>query len=439
MSRDPRPRQETLRVPPVVAGVAGAVAERLREESIPLDDVSRARMERSLVQAWRTHASARVPLPRAADEPAPARARTAVWAASLAISGVCGALVGLYALHEDGAASRVRPGTAHFELRIGDAAVQSGQIAEGQVLESGKHGHIEVDLGSALIDMARGSRVRFDRMAIEELRLSLVKGRIDVDFHPAERGRQRMLIESRAGSVAVVGTRFAVDVDALGNTEVRVTEGVVEVTPRDGGEVRRIEAGHATVVRVDEGNAFERAVRDAIEENMHAAVDEEPGVLATDEPAEVLDLTLPGAMPERVRTALGPAGIARRLDTARQLLRDGRHAQARSRLEELASDGAIATHYRAEALTLIAESYTAQGQIPRATAAYERVVVLAAGHAAAHNAQFALARLLERYTDNREVAAAAYDSYLQQAPSGALAPQAREALCRLGRASACQR
>ena len=83
-----------------------------------------------------------------------------------------------------------------------------------------------------------------------------------------------MAIESVAARVQVVGTRFAVQVDALGNTDVRVTEGVVEVVPRSGAETRRVPAGGETYVRVDDGDEYERAVRNAIAQNVDSLADE---------------------------------------------------------------------------------------------------------------------------------------------------------------------
>jgi hypothetical protein len=57
---------------------------------------------------------------------------------------------------------------------------------------------------------------------------------------------------------------------------------------------------------------------------------------------------------------------------------------------------------------------------------------------AGHNARFALGRLLERYAHDESGAASAYRRYLERAPQGALAAQARQALCRLGDASYCE-
>jgi hypothetical protein len=75
---------------------------------------------------------------------------------------------------------------------------------------------------------------------------------------------------------------------------------------------------------------------------------------------------------------------------------------------------------------------------PRATCAYREAVAIAPHHPAGHNALFALARLLERYTDDRSAAGSVYRDYVERAPKRALAGQAREALCRLGDASTCQ-
>ena len=48
---------------PRVSGKAAQLAQALRAQPEGLDEVTRARMERSLVQAWRTRAAANVPLP----------------------------------------------------------------------------------------------------------------------------------------------------------------------------------------------------------------------------------------------------------------------------------------------------------------------------------------------------------------------------------------
>ncbi|MGD8860423.1 MAG: FecR domain-containing protein [Myxococcales bacterium] len=453
--------EEGRSLPRLPEGGAGRVARELREQGDALDDFSRARMERAMLQAWRTRAAAHVPLPsRRLRRRGRARA---MWAASIAASAFAGAVLGLIMLDAE-RPTTVPAGTARFELRIGDAAVQSGSVAEGQLLESGKHGHIEVNLGDARVDMGRETRLRFERIDADELALSLSRGRVDVDFHPERKGEQRLSVSSRAARVNVIGTRFSVTVDALGNTDVEVRQGVVEVVPRSGAPTRRVAAGERLQVRVDDGDSYERAVRNAIEDRLAEAapaVQTGPsgeGVDGTDvafEDADAApdmdfsDLVAPGpsrprvddvtAHPARrsVATPPSPAELEQALTAARELLRKGQHAAARARLTAMA-EGEAPTRYRLEALTLVAESLTAQGYIPRARRAYERAVSIAPAHPAALNAQFALARLLERYTHDAEAAARVYRGYLARAPSGALAGQAREALCRLGDALHCK-
>jgi hypothetical protein len=432
---DSSPPNQTMRVPPAVGGNAGALANRLRERRLHLDEVTRARMERTLVQAWRTHGAANVELPRARRTTTSIRVPRGTWMASLAGAAVAGALVAFYMFAGDRSLPVAQPSGAHFELRIGDAAVQSGALTEGQVLESGKHGYIDVDLGTARVHMEHDTRMRFDRMTSTELVLSMQKGKVDVDFHPLHKGQQHMAIESLAARVQVVGTRFSVQVDALGDTDVRVTEGVVEVVPRSGAEVRRVAAGDETYVRVDDGDEYERAVRNAIAQNVDSLAEPTPPAAAQPPKPDMdfsadVDLDLPA-------NDSGTAAAARKLSAARRQLRLGHHVVARARLRDVA-EGSVPLHLRVEALTLIAESYTAQGDIPRAAQAYERADELAPTNPAGHNARFALGRLLERYAHDGPGAAAAYRRYLERAPQGALSAQARQALCRLGDASYCE-
>ncbi|HEX2678838.1 MAG TPA: FecR domain-containing protein, partial [Polyangiales bacterium] len=335
---------------------------------------------------------------------------------------------------------------AHFELVIDDGAVQSGYLSEGQMLESGKHGHIEVGLAQSRVDIAPESRVRFERLAQDELRLSLVTGEVEVAFHPEHKGKDRMSIETRAARVLVVGTRFEVKASASGDTTVNVSEGVVQVVPRNGGEPHFVRAGEHIEVPAEAPADRERAVRAGIEARI---AQPEPGAA---EPAQGKDeVAVAGDAAERGAQVAQADGDARddrdarrddasperKLEAARDLLMHGKHAAARERLQKIAH-GSLPTSTRVEALTLIAESYTAQGQVPRATEAYREAVRIAPHHPAGYNALFALARLLERYTEDKSSAGSAYREYLERAPTGALAPQAREALCRLGDAASCK-
>jgi tetratricopeptide (TPR) repeat protein len=239
------------------------------------------------------------------------------------------------------------------------------------------------------------------------------------------------VVESLAARVQVVGTRFRVDVDGLGNTQVSVREGVVEVVPRSGA-VRRVAAGQNTYVRADEGDDYERAVRAAIERNLGAQGSREPAV-AKEREAEATPPADVDAVPNGQRAK----AIARKLENARRLLRRGQHAAARAQLRGL-TEPPTALRFRVEAWTLTAESYTAQGDIPKASQAYRRADEIAPTSASGNNARFALARLLERYAHDRDAAAAAYHRYLERAPQGALGSQAKQALCRLGETEYCE-
>ena len=408
------------------------VAFTLKNEQQGLDDVARARMERNLVEAWRARGARAVAVPSIR----PHFSRS-TWALSLAASAAFGALCALYVLHNRETVASIAPEIpARFDLVIDDGSVQSGYLTEGQVLESGQHGHVEVALEQSRVDVAPDSRVRFERLGRSELRLSLMKGRVEVAFHPERRGQQHMSIETRSARVLVVGTQFSVDVDSQGNTKVSVTEGVVQVVPRGEGETQFVRAGQQVSVPVQAPSERARAVREEIETHLREEAAPSPKARTP----EVADVALAEAHPQagRRQQCAQEAGVDSRLEAARSLLLQGRHSAARERLLKLAKKQTLPTSTRVEALVLTAESYTAQGQIGRATETYRDAVNIAPHHPAGYNALFALARLSERYTDDRSAAGAVYREYLERAPRGALAAQAREALCRLGDAASCE-
>ena len=176
-------------------------------------------------------------------------------------------------------------------------------------------------------------------------------------------------------------------------------------------------------------------MREGIESRLRA----EPAALHPDAstPAEAATAGLNEGRATRRQHCAQETSTDGRLESARGLILQGRHAAARERLQKLAKRETQSTSVRVEALVLIAESYTAQGQIGRAADTYRDAIRIAPQHPAGYNALFALARLNERYTDDRSAAGAVYREYLQRAPHGALAAQAREALCRLGDAASC--
>lgn len=429
------------------------LADALRADGGRLDDIRRARMERDLVATWKQRATARF-----AERSVDRRGRRLGWVASVAVSGVIGGLVVLYGAQQPEVASRVAPVAtpAYFEVRIGDAATQTGALVQGQTLASGDHGQVQVHIGATRIDMERQSRLRFERITDKELRVSLAAGEINVAYHPTRGGEQRLSVETASATVLVVGTEFAVAVDPTGGTDVRVTEGVVRVMSRAGHDDHVLTAGDAT--RVD---AAEVAV--VAEPTASGATADEPAFdadLDFGESPEAIDIERlvassalsgsaksSGHIGATSRDGVGARGEdvaeaermtpTRRLDLARALLRQGHHDQARALLRDL-TETSQAVGLQVEAWTLTAESYTAQGYVPRAADSYRKAADVGRGTQAGHNAVFAWARLLERHTRDQQAAVLVYERYLREAPEGALSLQAMDALCRLGVLAHCQ-
>ena len=346
-----------------------------------------------------------------------------------------GAGAGLYAVTR-GPGPAIAAGQAQFELHIGDAAMQRGTVTTGQELQSGDSGRIEVEVGDSRLEFGRRTHVRFDRISDDDVALTLLSGRLDVRFHPQRPGEQRLAVSTRAARVRVVGTEFVVGVDGVGNTTVTVSEGVVEVVPRQGGDIERVRAGETILMPVDAGDEYERSLRASIEQEI-AALDlaAPPPVQdeheATSEPEAALDMDF-GNQPDGFDDGIidsERAAAMQRLRDARRLLRQGQHERARAVLSRVVKSGTA--RVRIEALTLIAESHAVQAHLNEARDAYERAFRTAPNHPAAHNALFALARLIERHAGDHAAASEAYERYLERAPTGALASQAREALCRL--------
>lgn len=427
-------------------------ADALRADTGRLDDIRRARMERDLVAAWKQRATAR--FSERASERGGRRLR---WVASVAVSGLIGGLVVLYgAQHRPEAvgSANLQATPAYFEVRIGDAATQTGALVEGQTLASGGHGEVQVHIGATRIDMARESRLRFERITDKELRVSLAAGQINVAYHPTRRGEQRLSVETVSASVLVVGTEFTVAVDPAGGTNVRVSEGVVRVMSRVGNDDRVLTAGDETRVDAPAPELVAKTVSVADDSVVFAAdldFGESPeaidiGRLVTPSHELVAAKSAApghGALPQRDATVSEEAAVnaermtpTRRLDLARALLRQGRHDQARALLRDLTAVGQ-AVAYQVEAWTLTAESYTAQGYVPRAADSYRRAADVGRGTQAGHNAVFAWGRLLERHTHDQQAAVVVYERYLREAPEGALSLQAMDALCRLGVTAHC--
>lgn len=402
------------------------LARSLREAPRELDQLTRVRMERALLQAWRVRGGRLSD----AERPQPGRARVirAAWLASAALSAVAGGLLVVHLTR----APRAEQEAGRFELSVEGAVVQSGPVSEAQVLHSGSQGRIGLELRGARLDMQPDSELRLERLSDSELAFTLLSGQLDIDFHPLRRGEQRLRVETRSARVLVVGTRLRVEVQDNGDTRVAVSQGAVDVIARSSARVQRVAAGAALWVRVDDVDDSERAVRETLERRIgDAGRQVAPDAVPRESAAPSGNAS---ASPEV--TAVQLETQRARLLSARKLLRQSKHKAARALLRSLTDEG-MTLELRVEALSLRAESFTAEGAIAEAAAEYRRADAIAPRHAAGHNARFALGRLLERHAGDREAALSAYRRYLALAPDGALAAQARAALCRLGSAGDC--
>lgn len=435
-------------------GMAARVAAELRNAQTELDEFSIARMERAMIQQWSARAARVEPLAR----PSRRMERALLFGAALMGATVFGTLLGTFVLSDEERQVALLEGGAQFEMHLANGAVQRGPLSEGQTLESGRHGHVQVDIGRSRVTVDPQGRVRFDRIGRQDLQLTVIEGRIEAQFNPDHAEDCSMVVETRAARVEVVGTRFSVAVDGQGNTSVEVTEGVVEVVPRHGSR-RRLAAGQQTEVLFDPGDATERAVREALTERLA----EERAELQLDTGASekvLAQAQSPVVSPsDSVGGAAGDAELDlepvpppvgrepapfssvrssdRRLELARSLLSKGRYKAARRRLRTLSRDEDAERPVRAEALVLIAESYLAQGYIPGAADAYRSAAAMATEDNVGHQAVFALATVLEQQVRDTGGAKAAYQQYLRRAPTGQHAAAAQQALCRLGVTAHC--
>ena len=427
------------------------IAEALRQEQVPLDDVTRARIERRLVEAWELRRASRgIPTKeKALSAPVPR-----IWVASMAAFVFVALLVVLFEVMSDGRLSPADPvQVAHFELRISDAAVQTGVVGTGQTLETGKFGSIDVTASGTRVLVYPDSRVRFDRISSDDLRISLIVGKVEVTFHSIRPGEQSVSVDTRVASVRAVGTRFSVEVDRRGDTSVDVSEGVVSVASSGSNSTRTLAAGER--VRIGSDGREKSAPVMVVRADRAAMADEPPLPSTVDEQTEGVDEL--AAQPARQvrRNASGEARAATERDgrrvgevsaeeiiktdplqSARLLIQIGQYDAARDQLRQIAASSAD-SGTRATAHTLIAESYLVQEYFPRAADSYNEAAHVSPDEPVSRNAVFALARLLEHHLKDNQAAVSAYRRYLRESPGGEHEAQALMALCRLGDSASC--
>ncbi|UJR87087.1 FecR family protein [Sandaracinus amylolyticus] len=415
----------------------------LRASPPELDELRRARMERRLVDAVGRGERARE------TGVEPRRSGGRAWAAAggaLAVAAVVGLAVIVRPVLFGGGEQRP---VARFEM--GGTRTASGTLDVGGALEVGPGERAEVRVGGVELDLEGGSAMRFGSLDVRDVRVELTSGGVDVAFHPRERGRERLSIETPSARVEVVGTVFSVRLQG-GATRVAVREGTVRVVPRrasesavlvHAGESVEIDGEPAAEARAPEPAA---APVETVEPPVAVVVEAAPRARRETAPAAPIAPALPRAVePAAIEIAdevpsavvqppeVAPVSPRQRLAAARHVLEDLRdHPRARAMLVELVRDRDAPIDVRAEAQTLIADSFLATGEAHEAADAYERAAALGRGRPEGANALFSLARLQEGALRDRDAARATYVRYLQEAPHGAHAQLVRAAVCRLG-------
>lgn len=397
-----------------------AAAELLRAHPPTLDEVAKARGERQLLTA--------AAKPRAAAQDGTASTasrRGGRWVAGVGIAAAAALLLWLRPW-----ASPDEQPVARFELREVDATSQRGTLEVGSILETGQGEVAEVAVDDSRVRLAPGSRMRIATLSEGRTDLELERGEVTVEFHPRQRGREHLTVSTAHARVEVVGTVFTVRARET-ETDVEVREGVVRVVPLRAGGPRELHAGESATVGAPQPSAAASPSAGSPSE-----ANGEPGREAASEPERVVPAAEEAAEGEAPAPPRPPSP-AERLATARRWLTHGRVDRAEPELRAvLAARGPAAVH--AEAATLLGDLTQRSGRLEEAASLYARAATLGEGGVVGHNAIYALARLQERRLRDRAAARASYARYLDEAPEGALASQARHALCRLGDRARCE-
>jgi hypothetical protein len=428
---------------------------RAAEEGVgELDELTRARLEKKLLGAV---ARGEVSGPEAGEK---RRSVVPVLVAGGVIAAAAAALFVMVEVGTQKGQDEIASGATYRSFEEGET-VGRGAVAVGQTVETSAGERVEVRIAASRVDVTPGSVARFDRLDRGRVEVQLSRGAVEVEFHPARRGEESLVVETQSSRVEVVGTIFRVEVDLAGSTTVRVVEGVVRVVPHDGSDPRLVHAGEETVVAslvasreprpgeerapwlegggeasaplageplaegAGEGGA-DRAAAPLLE-----ARADEPGVEATETAEEATEARVAD------EPSAAPLSNDARFDLVESLIARGRHAEGRHLLHEIARSPSRASD-RARAWTLIAESHAAERDHAGAAEAYRRAAQVGGRSIEGQNALYALARLREQRMNDRDGAVAAYRRYLEVAPSGANARLVRTALCRLGEREHCE-
>ena len=439
-------------------------AEALRENAPRLDDIARARMEKRLVESLSSPdvAKGTVPFETSGRRGASGRVPYAT-AGVLAVA----AAVGVVFWWGSGAPETPDAVAATFQTYEEGETVRRGAFAAGETVRTEEGQRVEVRVTDARVDVTPATAARFVRFDADAVHVAVERGAIEVEFHPQRRGEQSLLVSTPAARVEVVGTVFRVEVDDEATT-VRVTEGVVRVTPTRGGEARMVRAGEATRVSVEpEPEEVEQRAQELVvpsetlpptttAQTRRAAGPREaaPSAMETSA-ADAIEGEAEATALETIETAEGidaPAvpeprpelSLDARFDLAEHHFNRGQMEQARHVLHGIIRSPVRRSH-RSRAWTTIAESYQRESNWRDAAEAYRRAAE--AGGATVHgrNALYAWAYTLDRRLGDTSAALAAYRRYIDQdeqaqARGGTPSPHlhlCRQRLCQLGDRAHC--
>ena len=415
------------------------LARALRDAPPELDDIRRARIERNLLEE--------AAVGHAVRAERPGRRGLAVGVVgAFAVAAV--ALLAWAPWRTEAPASQL----VRFEALRDGVPVRTGTFAEGESLQTAADQLLRVRFGgtvegepNTLVELEPSTRVHFATVLGDARELELERGHVRVEFHPHRRGEETLAIRTPSARIEVVGTIFEVEVDELRGTRVSVSEGAVRVIPLGEGH------GETSIVRAGESRSVGHVERAAAQEQSELAArsypedeDEpsarEPAARAPIDPAE-LDDAEDAEDAEQVdalehgQESAPELSVDARFDLAARYLEQGRYAAARHELRAIArSNGPRIS--RARAWTEIAQIYEAEREPGQAAEAYRRAANVGRGTTIGTNALFALGRMRASLSD-AEAAKVAYRRYLDEAPDGPLARQARRALCRLGDSAQC--
>lgn len=203
--------------------------ERERHNPPELTSMRRLRMEQRFMEAVRER-----------QQPWFKRA----WAPALGVAFVTAAAFGLVYW---GLSSSATPG-----MRLvwpSHTTAEETWFAQGELLQTQASG-ATLRFGDSVIEVGPDSSLRSKLVTQDHIVQWLSRGTVTVSFHPDKSRRQKLSIETVTALVEVVGTRFLVNARE-GDTTVDVFEGIVRVSPRGGGKAQLLRAGDRIRVERD--------------------------------------------------------------------------------------------------------------------------------------------------------------------------------------------